>query len=55
MQEGRDALIVRMLRDWGFNSRHDLAADEIDIVDAPTTCTSIARHDQSVSALARPF
>jgi hypothetical protein len=25
MQQGRDALIVMMLRDWGFDSRHDLA------------------------------
>jgi hypothetical protein len=37
MQEGRDALIVMMLRDWGFEGRHELAANEIDIVDAPAT------------------
>ena len=55
MQEVRDALIVMMLRDWGFVSRHDLAANEIDIVDAPATLTSVARHDHSVSALARPL
>jgi hypothetical protein len=55
MQQGRDALLVMMRHDWGFDSRHDLAPIEIDIVDAPATWTSIARHDDSVSALARPF
>jgi hypothetical protein len=55
MQQGRDALVVMMLRDWGFNSRHDLVPIEIDIVDAPATWTFVARRDHGVSALARPF
>jgi hypothetical protein len=44
MQEGGDALIVRMLRERGFESRHDLAAIEIDMIDPQATWTSIGRH-----------
>lgn len=47
MQKRRDDLIVMMLREWGFDSRHDRAANEIDIVDAPATWTSIARHTRA--------
>jgi hypothetical protein len=37
IENRRDALVVMMRADWCFDSPHDLAANDIDMIDSPAT------------------